>query len=116
MKPICKDECSLFYRYLHFVFAPKLTEDFPDFSQDPMSGSISLNQKGLFKGKPFDVVYCSPMWEGELNTITCEFYNDGEYVGTDKTQFPINGWTMNVEDDVKEYVCEVYRFLKDTRV
>lgn len=116
MKPTCKSESDLFYRYLHFVFAPKLTEDFPSFSQDPMSGSISFERKGIFKGKSFDTVFCSPMWEGELDTITFEFYNDGEYVDTATTQFPINGWTMNVEDDVKTYVCEVWRFLKDTQI
>lgn len=113
MKPICKGEHCLFYRYLHFVFTPRLITKYVNFDSDTMSGSIYLNKSGEWEGKPFTAIYCSPMWETEVETVTFEFHGDDGYIGSKTVPFPLNGWTMNVEKDVDRFAKMVSDFIKD---
>ena len=112
MKPICKDENSLFYRYLYFVFTPKLINTFKDFDSDSMSGSILVDRSGYHQGRYFNCVYCSPMWEGAVDEIQFEFSDDDGYVNSASVSFPLNGWTMEVDKDVERYVNAVSDFLR----
>lgn len=113
MKPMCKSESELFYRYLHFVFTPRLTAKYKSFDSDQMSGSILLEKCGEWEGKPFTAIYCSPMWEGEVDTITLEFSGDDGYIGSKTVPFPLNGWTMDVEKDVDRFAKMMSNFIKD---
>lgn len=113
-QPICKSESDLFYRYLHFVFTPKLTATVKNFDSDPMSGSILLETSGMFRGKSFNTVYCSPMWEGNTEKIEFEFHNakDG-FINRAEIDFDLNGWTMDVNLDVERFTSVVWNFLKN---
>jgi len=114
MKPVCKNEQSLFYRYLYFVFTPKLVKDHRDFGSCPMTGSISLERIGVHKGVPFTCLYCSPMWEGDVDGIVFEFYHaENDTWTTDSVGFPLNDWTMEVDKDVNRYVEVVSNFLRN---
>ena len=116
MKPTCKSESDLFYRYLYFVFTPRLTRTVKDFDSDPMSGSIYLVTNGTHLGKTFDTVYCSPMWEGNTAEIEFEFHNEDGFQNRSSVKFPLNGWTMEVEKDVDRFVTTVWDFLKKNTV
>lgn len=113
MKPTCKSESDLFYRYLYFVFTPKLVNTVKYFDSDPMSGSICLETRGMFRGKSFNIVYCSPMWEGNVEKIEFEFHNDEDgFLGRGEVDFPLDGWTMNVNSDVERFATTVWDFLR----
>lgn len=113
MKPTCKSESDLFYRYLYFVFTPRLTRTVDNFDSDPMSGSIYLETSGMFRGKSFNTVYCSPMWEGNVEKIEFEFHNDEDgFLNRAEIDFPLNGWTMDVNSDVERFATTVWDFLR----
>ena len=113
-RPICKSESDLFYRYIYFTFTPKLTTTVKNFDSVPMSGSILLETSGMFRGKSFNIVYCSPMWDGNTEKIEFEFHNgeDG-FINRAEIDFPLNGWTMDVNRDVERFTSVVWNFLKN---
>jgi hypothetical protein len=107
------NESDAFYRYLYQVFQPELLRTWKVADSDEMSGSISLNVNGVYKGFKFTYVYATPCWEGDLNFITLQFGNEdyGSFEQLEKIEFPFDGWTMDVVSDVKRYKNTMTSFL-----
>ena len=113
-RPEIKNESDAFYRYLYFVFFPAVIKlGAGKIGDESMSGCLYWCGHGRYNQKPFDTVYATPLWDGEMNSISIGFYDSesGSYIA-DKIDFPFNNWTMDAEIDARRYYNAVKSYLQ----
>lgn len=112
-QPTCKTESDLFYRYLYFIFNPRACKH-RLIGSDPMTGTLSWNVPiKKYDGHQYTALYATPCWEGSMNSIDIQLADDlGNFTTLSSISFPLNDWTMDVEQDFKRYVDAVTKEIR----